>query len=520
MSGLWDPIKTDPFGKDVPSYLKTIEQEVINSQQPARITFGTSGWRGIIGESFTLRNVRIATQAIVEMMKTPAYLQETGLPDFTTIQKKGLLIGRDTRFLGESFAQSVAEVLAANEIHAHVIEREAVTPDLSLTVVQKGFAGSINLTPSHNPFDYEGIKFNPADGGTADSLLTTIIEDKAAKLMETGLVADYIPARHEHYIHAFESLPVYVETLQANDIIDFDFIFKAYSPDIMTFMVDNVHGASAGYLEKLLNKITFTALRHQRDVLFGGAKPEPSSKNMKDLFAAMQDYDTPLKLGVILDPDGDRVRFMDGINDIDMNHFGAVAFHYLVTQRQFPGGVAKSVATSNLVNAIASELNRPVFETAVGFKNFRQYLKADQVACAFEESDGITLRNHVLEKDGLIGALLALEITLRTKKPLGDYVSRLQKEYGPFYPRRFSSEITPAQKESLTPQLEKYQVGDTIEGREISRIITVDGFKFIFSDQSWLMIRPSGTEPKVRIYVEARREEDAEELFRIAKCLI
>ncbi|MFH1429554.1 MAG: phosphomannomutase [Candidatus Margulisiibacteriota bacterium] len=520
MTGFWDTIKNDPFAGGVQDLLRIIKDKAETSEEKTVIKFGTSGWRGVIGEAFTVRNVKIAVQAIIEMMKTDTYYKETGLSGFDEVRQKGIIIGRDTRFMGEDFVRVAAQVCAANEINAFIVKRESITPDLSLTVVKQGFAGSINITPSHNPFEYEGIKFNPSDGGTADPVLTDIIEQFARDLMQNPVIPEYIETQHKQFIHDYESMRVYINGINESKIVDLDFISKNYAPENITFIVDNVHGASYGYLETILSDISFPALRSNRDVLFGGAKPEPSLENLKRLFSEMKKYNTPLKLGVIIDPDGDRVRFMDGETDIDMNAFGAIAFHYLATYRGFPGGIAKSVATSNLVNVIANKMGRPVFETAVGFKNFRQYLKSGQAACAFEESDGITLQNHTLEKDGIIGALLALEITLRTGKNLGDYLKSLQEEYGYYFPKRFSTTINEEQKAAISSTLGKYQIGDKIEDLQIAEIITVDGYKFVFNDQSWLMIRPSGTEPKVRIYVESRKQEDAEKLFNIAKGLI
>lgn len=520
MSQYWNTIKQNPKATNTNDLLLQIKAEASTSTKNTTITFGTSGWRGVIGEVFSVYNLSLTVQAIVEMMKTDVFLKDTGIASFAEVQKKGLLIGRDTRFMGEDFVKAASEVCAANQVNVYVIDRPAVTPDLSLTVVEKGFAGSINITPSHNPFEYNGIKFNPADGGTADSKLTNIIEEQAVKLASSKAIAKYDAKLHAQYIHSFEALTIYKKELTERKVIDFDLINQNFTPQNITFIVDNVHGASYGYLENILEKLKFSALRSNRDYLFGGSKPEPSAENMQLLTGELAKHNTPLQLGVILDPDGDRVRFTDGEHDIDMNAFGAIAFHYLATVRNFKGGVAKSVATSNLVNIIAQGLGRPVFETAVGFKNFRSYLKNNEVVCAFEESDGITLQNHTLEKDGVIGTLLALEITLRTEQPLGAYLTKLQKEYGFFYPKRFSAPIEAEQKLTLHSSLSKYKVGDKIKDLQIAEIITIDGFKFVFTDQSWLMIRPSGTEPKVRIYVEGRKEEEAEMLFELAKSMI
>ncbi len=235
------------------------------------------------------------------------------------------------------------------------------------------------------------------------------------------------------------------------------------------------------------------------------------------------------KLGVIMDPDGDRIRFADGTIQIPMNYFGAMAFHFLHVHKKISGVVAKSVGTSNLVNAIAERLNVPVRETSVGFKNFRPYLlrkSGERAVVAFEESDGISGYNHTLEKDALFGLLLALEMMAVTGKNLGAYLTDIMNEFGHYYPDRSGISVDRSLVgEPLISKLsvirEHYRKGTTLDiggaARTVKDVITVDGTKLVFDDGSWLMIRPSGTEPKVRFYIEARTEQGKKAVFATAE---
>jgi phosphomannomutase len=236
-----------------------------------------------------------------------------------------------------------------------------------------------------------------------------------------------------------------------------------------------------------------------------------------------------LKLGVIMDPDGDRIRHSDGSMQIPMNYFGAMAFHFLHVHKKISGIVAKSVGTSNFVNAIADRLHIPVRETKVGFKNFRPYMiktSRERAIIAFEESDGISAYNHTLEKDAVFGLLLAIEMMAVTGKNLSQYLKDLMDEFGYYYPDRSGISVDPSLiGEPLIKKLSfiraKYGKGTVLnigkEKRTVKDVITVDGIKLVFDNGSWLMIRPSGTEPKVRFYIEARTEEGKKAIFELAE---
>jgi phosphomannomutase len=250
---------------------------------------------------------------------------------------------------------------------------------------------------------------------------------------------------------------------------------------------------------------------------------------MEGVDKVLRESGTSFKLGVIMDPDGDRIRFSDGSVQIPMNYFGAMAFHFLHIHKGFPGVVAKSVGTSNFVNAIAEKLKVPLRETKVGFKYFRPYMlrtAQERAIVAFEESDGISGYNHTLEKDALFGLLLAIEMMAVTGKNLGAYLNSLMDEFGYFYPDRSGIAVDRSLVgEPLVKRLsvirERYREGTVVTmggiPRTVRKVITVDGTKLVFDDGSWLMIRPSGTEPKVRFYIEARTEEGKRAVFETAE---
>jgi len=508
--------------------LSVIEKFARENTAPTKIVFGTSGWRGEIGTDFTFHNVRVVTSAIIGMFKgnDRTVMEAMGVKDFGEIQERGVIVGHDNRFLGPEFAMEVIGLLQKEGIKTWYAG-EAITPEFSAGIEMLHAACSINLTPSHNPANYSGFKFNPSDGGPAGSGITEKIEEIANRMMDTLI---QIPPSKAADIEKVDLTALYIRYITERKTLDIrkirDFINRA---DCI-ICVDNVHGATRGRLQKIIGespKIHY--LRTEDDYLFGGVAPEPSEKNMAAVEAVLRESPALLKLGVIMDPDGDRIRYADAGIQIPMNYFGGMTLHFLYLHKGFHGVVAKSVGTSNFVNAIAEKLGIPVRETKVGFKNFRPYLlqaSPEKAIVAFEESDGISGYNHTLEKDAVFGLLLALEMMAVTGKNLGEYLREIMDEFGYYYPDRSGISVDrslvgmPLQKK-LSAIGEHYAKGTILniggEKRIVRDLITVDGTKMVFDDGSWLMIRPSGTEPKVRFYIEARTEEDKKAVFETAE---
>jgi phosphomannomutase len=508
--------------------LPTIEQFARENKAPAKIVFGTSGWRGEIGSDFTFNNVRVVTSAIIEMFRAedPAIMQAMGVSGFEEIRRRGVIVGHDNRFLGEEFAKEVLGLLQGEGIRIWYAG-EAPTPEFSAGIEMLKAACSINLTPSHNPANYAGFKFNPSDGGPAGSEITAKIEEISNRMMSGARALD---AREPGGIERTDLTALYIDYIRERKTLDIGRIREFTQREDCLICVDNVHGATRGRIARIIGesaKIRY--LRTEDDYLFGGIAPEPSEKNMAGVERVLGGSSAKFRLGVIMDPDGDRVRFSDGTVQIPMNYFGAMALHFLHAHKGIKGVAAKSVGTSNFVNAIAEKLGLPVRETKVGFKNFRPFLlktARERAIVAFEESDGISGYNHTLEKDAIFGLLLAIEIMAVTGKNLGEYLGALMEEYGHYYPDRAGisvdrSLVGEPLARKLSVLREKYGKGARLDiggtTRTVKDVIVVDGTKLVFDDGSWLMIRPSGTEPKVRFYIEARTLEGKKAVFETAE---
>ena len=500
--------------------LGRIEQLARASTRPCEVVFGTSGWRGIIGSDFTFRNVRIVTAAVVEMYRhaDDELRAALGIDDFADFH--------DNRFLGPDFAADVIGVLAAAGVAARYAG-EAITPEFSAALALGKAAGAMNLTPSHNPADWAGVKFNPADGGPAGTEITGVIERIANRMMFEGDEPATTPVAKPKRI---DLAAAYQEFVAARGTIDLACIRKFVETEDVLICIDHVHGATRGRPERLLGTSPKVhCLRTEDDPLFGRLAPEPSSANMALAKEELRASTAKYRLGVIMDPDGDRIRFCDADTELPMNCFGALALHFLHRHKKLSGWVLKSVATSNFANALAARMGLPIAETKVGFKNFRPHLlpgSEEMAIIAFEESDGISGYNHTLEKDAIFGLLLAIEMMATTKMNLGDYLRSLQTRFGCYFPERAGIEVDRALsggllREKLGKIAEMFKPGDEVRigsgAKKVEAIGNMDGTKIVFDDGSWLLIRPSGTEPKVRFYVETRAEAEKVAMFRKAE---
>jgi phosphomannomutase len=510
-----------------------LDNEIRNrkSQPRTPVKFGTSGWRGLIGKDLFVKSVAQVTMAITDIYCgdiTTELRLALGVDSLAEAQHRGCVLGFDNRFGGELLAASVADVLTGAGFIVHYAG-ESATGVLSAALLEVNGAFSINLTPSHNPLEYGGFKFNAADGGPAAKVITDLITANASRIIENNLLPA-APPRPEliKKIEALASWQNFVRKGAKHHKLDYDQIIDDFfNNESLAVAIDSVHGASRihiGPLFKGRSSERLITIRDNVDPTFGGIAPEPSPANMNLVCEALAERHEPLKLGMVIDPDGDRIRFTDGLEDIEMNKFGAAAYHYLHEHKGLSGLVAKSVATSNFANAIAAGLGEEVFESRVGFKEFKPVI--GRALVYFEESDGISIIGHTPEKDAYIGLLLALDMTMSLNKPLSIYIRELEEQFGAFHPDRAAIKVSIKGKELLDglAKLEKYRAGSTIlvgnKEMVIAEVIDIDGRKMILEDDSWLMIRPSGTEPKVRFYVEARTAGARQDLFNTASRLL
>jgi len=526
--------ENDLLNESIQTAYSLVEDEILTNQNSptSLINFGTSGWRGILGKDICVKSVGQVTQAVVKQyfeMENNAELQQAlGVATLEEAREKGAVVGFDNRFGGELLATRVVDVLTTNGFVVHYAG-ESTTGTLSAAVLQLGAAFSINLTPSHNPLEYGGFKYNAADGGPAAAILTTGITSQARKNVENDVEEELNP--DSSLVQTCDALGHWMSLMNQGKIkhgIDYDAVVSAYkgNNDVVV-VVDCVHGASRIHIERLLPDIPdnrLVLLRATQDPTFGGIAPEPSTDNMKSLVNVLNNRPERLKLGVIIDPDADRIRFTDGNREITMNHFGAMAYHFIHEKIGKTGLVAKTVATSNFANKLADSFGEEVFETRVGFKEFKPVI--DRALVCFEESDGITVLGHTPEKDAYIGLIIAIAMMEKTRVTVGEYLTSIENEYGQFCPTKDGITVS-KQGDELTAMLNGLSVhceGNELEvgGKRliIKQVLDIDGFKFVFEDDSWLMIRPSGTEPKVRFYVEANDVASQNDLLAAAKCLL
>jgi phosphoglucomutase len=461
------------------------------------IRFGTSGWRAIIGDEFTFANVRIVTQAICATLRRNAE------------KRRLVIVGYDTRFLGERFAEVCVKELAEQGFDSLLCQSPTPTPTISHAIRSRKAAGGINFTASHNPPEYSGMKFSTAEGAPALPEITKQVEQYAS-IIATGTFPANRTGHGKGKVEDYDPGSAYLADL--NGKIDFAAIKRAGG----TYAYDPLWGTGRGYLDKVLREhgIKVTTVHDWRDVLFGGRSPEPDDEHLDELRAAMKKKGCAL--GLATDGDGDRFGVVDQDGAfITPNQLIALLFDYLAESRGWTGGVARSVATSHLVDRVARARGREVYETPVGFKFIGELILDGKVILGGEESAGLSMQGHYPEKDGLLACLLAAEAVAVRGASLGEQLAELYGRVGRLEAKRIGVRLTPAVQKSLPERLKREP--STIGGRKIDSINRADGVKFLFADGSWLLMRPSGTEPLVRIYAEAESTAELEALLEQGK---
>ena len=462
-----------------------------------QIKFGTSGWRAVMAEEFTFANVRRAVHGIARhvVKQKP--------------ERARVIVGRDPRFLGETFCAMAADIFVQYGITPLVIADAAPTPAISYAVIQAKADGAINFTASHNPPEYNGIKFSTPDGAPALPEVTKSIEAEIAAYDAAGTnTPTSVPLKVSP--EALDPRRMYLSRLR--EIVDLDVVKKAG----LRVAFDPLWGCARGYSDSLLRDagVEVDTVHDYRDVLFGGHAPEPDDHLLEPLREKMRGMKA--HIGIATDGDADRFGIVDEDGTFfQPNYIIALLFDYLVESRGWRIGVGKSVATTNLINAIARHYKVELHETPVGFKYIGELIKQDKIVIGGEESAGLSIRRHVPEKDGILAGLLCCEMVGRRGKPLGLQLKELFAKVGSFYPKRENFRLTPEVKETFTKKIEK----DPTEflGLKVAEVVRTDGMKLVFEDGAWVCYRLSGTEPVVRVYSEARSEEGLTKLSSAAK---
>ena len=471
------------------------------------IHFGTDGWRAVISDSFTFDNLRIVTQAIADAVDSDHWDKRSSPVDKigdgeSAPDPKKIVVGFDTRFLSDRYAGEVSRVLAGNGFTVMLAHADAPTPAISYAVKQQRAIAGVMITASHNAPRYNGVKLKGAFGGSAlpeqCRRVEIYINDNEQQARGPNLM-DFKKAREAGLIQKFNPLPAYFDHLRT--LINTDII--ADHPQ--RFVVDAMYGSGRGVIKSFLQGTgcEIAEIRGEMNPGFGGVHPEPIAKNLGSLASAVSSGMG--NFGVATDGDADRIGAMDERGTfIDPHKIMALSVKYLVEKRGWNGAVVRTVSTTRMIDRLAKRYGLKLYETPVGFNHIADYMMSEEVLIGGEESGGISFKGHIPEGDGPIMGLLLVEMIAQSGRTLHGLVEDLLAEVGPAHYERTDLRLSrPVAKAEMTEFLTK-QAPAEIGGERVSEVSQRDGIKYIMSDDSWLLIRPSGTEPVLRVYAEGR----------------
>jgi len=465
------------------------------------IKFGTDGWRAIIAQDFTFDNVRACTQGVADYLKQAKLAQ------------KGLVIGYDTRFASEDFAAAAAEVIAGNGIKVYLCPRATPTPVISFGVLVKKAGGAIIITASHNAAAWNGFKYKDDHGSSASDEITTQIEKFISQALTAGKV-NRLPldkAVGQGLVEEPDLDPVYFE--QITRLVDLDAIRQAG----LKLVVDPMYGAGAGYMERVLGGGTteLIEINSERNPLFPGIRPEPIAVNLAKLSATVKERGA--NVGLATDGDADRMGIVDekGTFLTQLQVFALLCL-YLLEIRGERGPIVKTLTTTSMLYRLGEIYGVPVYETPVGFKYVAPTMLAKDALIGGEESGGYGFRGHVAERDGILANLYFLDLMVKTGKNPSELIDYLYSKVGPHHYRRVDIKFPKAERQSIINRIQN-NPPNSIDNVQVLKLDTTDGFRFMLADNTWLLIRFSGTEPILRIYTETDSPARAERLLELGK---
>ena len=463
------------------------------------IKFGTDGWRGIIGEDFTVANARIVAHSIAR------YVVRCEDP------RKGVLIGYDHRYDADRVAAAIADVISATGTPVWSADKPCPTPAISLLVRQRNAAGGLVVTASHNPHTWNGIKYKASYGSSALPSIVAQIENELAAVLTQGVPP--LPPRKE-MIHSLDPIAAYLDTIEK--LVDWQRMRDAK----FRFVVDPMHGSAAGLLQQLFtrNGIPSEEIRGTRDPRFGGVHPEPIEPHIAALRKAVLagKYDA----GFAADGDGDRIGAIDRDGTfINPHQIFALLVWHLVGTRKLPGDIAKTFSVTKLIDALASKFNRKLHEVPIGFKFICELMLEQNVLIGGEESGGIGTSLYLPERDATVSALLLAELMAWHRKSLGELLRTLHKEFGEFHYGRIDLDVKPAQKEKAIAHFSDGTL-QRLQEWPVIRRENMDGIKLYLGDIGWVMVRASGTENLLRIYAETSEADTTQKVLRATAAAI
>jgi len=466
------------------------------------VKFGTDGWRGIIADDFTYENVRVAARAIA------LYVLHHEDP------KAGVCIGYDTRFGSKSFAKVVAEVIAKAGIPVFLADKVTPTPELSFAVRGRKAAGGVMITSSHNPAEWNGVKYKASYGGSGSPGII--------KQIESYLMQPVADAAEPATIEIVDFAPPYIAALEA--FVDLEAIRKSG----YRFLIDTMYGAGAGYIAGIFTRagIPFVEFRNEYNPAFPGINPEPILPHIAA--TQVKVVEAHCAAGLITDGDADRIGAVDEHgNVVDAHKVYAVILEWLLERKGWPGDVTRAFNTTKMLDRIAAAHGRTLLEHGIGFKYVVDLMLERDVLIGGEESGGIGIKRHLPERDGLLNSLLIANVMADEGKTLGELVAALQAKYGEHQYGRIDMHINDALKQSAIARASGLKAGESFAGMTILKVETMDGIKFFLENpvcsgkphaaETWLLLRASGTEPLLRVYCESCSIESVNEVLATAK---
>jgi phosphomannomutase len=457
------------------------------------IKFGTDGWRGVIGEDFTMANARIVASAIAR------YVVRAEDP------RKGVLIGYDHRHDSDRVAVEIAEVISSTGTPVRLADKPCPTPAISLLVRQRKAAGGVVVTASHNPYTWNGVKYKASYGSSALPSIVTQIENELAVVQSNGVPA--LPPRRE-LIYSLEPRGPYLDTIEK--LVDWQRLRDAK----FRFVVDPMHGSAAELLHTLFvrNGIASEEIRGTRDSRFGGVHPEPIEPHIEALRKAV--LAGKFDAGFAADGDGDRIGAIDREGSFVNPHqiFALLAWH-LIGTRKLPGDIAKTFSVTKLVDALASKFQRKLHEVPIGFKYICELMLEQNILIGGEESGGIGTSLYLPERDATVSALILAELMAWHGESLGELLGALHREFGEFHYGRVDLDVKATQKQKAIEHFSNERLKQFGEW-PVARRENMDGIKLYLGDVGWVLVRASGTENLLRIYAETSKAATTQRVLR------
>ena len=479
----------------------------MEANERTKIKFGTDGWRAVISEDFTFKNVAIVAQAISEWLNRDCELK-IGHP-------RRVAVGYDTRFLSDEYAECVSCVLAQNGIEAYLSDAPIPTPALSFGVLKTKSMAGIMITASHNPGRFNGIKIKTAQGGAATRVITEKVENY---FYQTEVrKADFSIAKNDKKIILHDYKREYVKFIR--NYID----LKRIKNSTFKVLTDAMHGSGDGLMAEILKgtKVRLSLMRADINPSFEGGKPEPVKEYLGEILSRVKRE--KFDLGLVLDGDADRIAAVaPGGEFINPQKILGLLILHLVRNRGKKGGVIKTLCGTTLIDKIAQKLGLKLYETPVGFKYISDLMVSENIVAGGEEAGGMGLPDYIPERDGTLSGLLLLEMMVSQKKNIKKILSEMEREFGRYFYERLDLQLSTdeALPHLYSVDLNRLKTLESILGKKVVQIKDLDGVKLICEDESWLMFRPSGTEPLVRIYAEAASQSKAKQLIRFGESFL